>query len=111
MTYTLREYIQKLRDEAINRAAITQNKTPLNLVDEYTHSITQWVSSQTPTQLTRPFTLMEIASLSKLAGLNSANPSNQYVSQAARRCGFVNRRNWTISGRNKRYWLYKGEMK
>lgn len=110
MTYTLREYIQKLRDEAISRTAITQNKTSLNLVDQYTHSITQWVNSQTPSQLSRAFTLIEIASLSKLAGRNNATPSNQYVSQAARRCGFVNRRNWTASGRNKRYWLYKAEQ-
>ena len=109
MTYTLHEYLQKLKDEAINKPVIAQNKSSVNLVDQYTHSITQWVSSQTPAQLLRAFTLVEIASLSKLAGRNNSNPSNQYVSQAARRCGFVNRRNWTVSGRNKRYWLYKGE--
>ena len=110
---TLRQQIDKLKAETLelNAKSPTNPTKPISLIEQYTNQITTWVASMTTLQRQRTYTLEEIITLAGLKGYFRARASNQYTGEALRRCGFNPKRDWTISGRNKRYWLYKGEAK
>ena len=52
--------------------------------------------------LERPWTMTEITD--KLVGKYRAHPHPQHVAQALRTLGWVQKRDWTSSGRGRRYW-------
>lgn len=79
------------------------------IVDEYTSSILNWKDQATPIQRLRLFTIDELIRLANLSGRFRAQASHRYTGEALRRCGFKQKRDWTKSGRNKRFWLLDGE--
>jgi hypothetical protein len=79
------------------------------IVDEYTSSILTWKDQATPIQRLRLFTIDELIRLANLSGRFRAQASHRYTGEALRRCGFKQKRDWTASGRNKRFWLLDGE--
>jgi hypothetical protein len=79
------------------------------IVDEYTALIRNWQDQATPIQRLRLFTIDELIRLANLSGRFRAQASHRYTGEALRRCGFKQKRDWTASGRNKRFWLLDGE--
>jgi hypothetical protein len=93
---------QGLRPQPQARATQTQ----LEYLEE---AIKAWIHSLTPDQLKRRHTLIEIIELAKLQGHHKKLPQFEQLASVLRKYGFVNRRAWTVTSRNKRYWIYKGE--
>ena len=111
---TLRQHIDKLKAETLelNSKPPTRPIKPISLIDHYTHQITTWIESMTALQRQRTYTLEEIISLAGLKGHFRSRASNQFTGEALRRSNFSPKRDWTNSGRNKRYWqLTKEEIK
>jgi hypothetical protein len=104
----LREQIEHLREQA--RLSAQQKPTDKNMdskiVDEYTTRIRNWQEHSAPIQRQRLFTIDELIRLTNLNGRFRINASHRYTGEALRRCGFKQKRDWTVSGRNKRYWIW-----
>jgi hypothetical protein len=64
-----------------------------------------------PEQRTRRFSVDEVERLASLVGKNGGRPAHHHIAQALRAMGFQPCRDWTIAGRNKRFWKFSGEMK
>lgn len=107
----LRQQIDKLKAETLelNSKPPTQPTKPVSLIDHYTDQITTWIGSMTAIQRQRTYTLEEIIALAGLKGHFRSRASNQFTGEALRRSNFYAIRNWTNSGRNKRYWKIKEE--
>lgn len=111
---TLRQQIDKLKAETLelNFKLPTRPTKPISLADYYTDQITKWIASLTDVQRQRTYTLQEIIILAGLKGHFRSRASNQFTGEALRRSNFYPQRDWTNSGRNKRYWkLIKEEIK
>jgi len=108
---TLRQQIEKLKAETLelNSKPPTRPTKPISLIDHYTNQITTWVASMAAIQRQRTYTLEEIIALAGLKGHFRSRASNQFTGEALRISGFTSKRNWTNSGRNKRYWKLKKE--
>jgi len=108
---TLRQQIDKLKAETLelNSRPSTRPTKPISLIDIYTHQITEWVGSMTVLQRQRTYTLEEIIALAGLKGHFRSRASNQFTGEALRRSNFYPQRDWSTSGRNKRYWKLKKE--
>lgn len=108
---TLRQQIDKLKAETLelNAKAPTCPTKPISLIDHYTDQITTWIESMTALQRQRTYTLEEIIALAGLKGHFRSRASNQFTGEALRRSNFYPKRDWTNSGRNKRYWKLKKE--
>ena len=61
-----------------------------------------FVNSLPTKLLERPWTMTEITE--KLVGKYRAHPHPQHVAQALRSLGWTQKRDWTSSGRGRRYW-------
>ena len=111
---TLRQQIDKLKAETLelNSKPPTKRTKPISLIEHYIHQIMTWIASMTTLQRQRTYTLEEIISLAGLKGHFRSRASNQFTGEALRRSNFYPKRDWTNSGRNKRYWkLIKEEIK
>lgn len=106
---TLRQQIDKLKAETLelNAKAPAHLTKPISLIEQYTAQITSWIASMTALQRQRTYTLEEIISLAGLKGHFRSRASNQFTGEALRRSNFYPKRDWTNSGRNKRYWKLK----
>jgi hypothetical protein len=97
--------VQRLKEEADRQNKKLRAKhiqTQLEYLDE---GIKAWVDSLTPDQLIRRYTLKEIIELSKLQGRHRSLPQYEQLASVLRKNGFVNKRAWTNTSRNKRYWI------
>lgn len=107
----LREQIEQLREQA--RLSDQQKPTDKNMdskiVDQYTTLIRNWHDQATPIQRLRLFTIDELIRLANLTGRFRDHASHRYTGEALRRCGFKQKRDWSVAGRNKRFWLFDGE--
>jgi hypothetical protein len=107
----LREQIEHLREQA--RLSAQQKPTDKNMdskiVDEYTALIRNWQDQATPIQRLRLFTIDELIRLANLTGRFRDHASHRYTGEALRRCGFKQKRDWSVAGRNKRFWLLDGK--
>ena len=106
----LRDAVNRLAREAI-AAPSTQPPAHVStgsIADKYVTQIMNWSQRLTPAQLGRRYSMEEVMALAGLKGRYRDNASVRYTGEALRRCGFVTKRDWTTSGRNKRYWV-KGE--
>jgi hypothetical protein len=63
----------------------------------------------TPEQLSRRFKTEEIERLAGLVGKHGGHPAHHHIAQVLRAVGFVSCRDWTVAGRNRRYWKFQGE--
>lgn len=109
----LREVVAELARKALapvnTRSGIVDINGPIT--ECYVALITSWVQCLTPSQLNRHYTLGEVICLSGLRGRYRDHASVRYTGEALRRCGFKQKRDWTASGRNKRYWQFVGDEK
>lgn len=110
---TLRQKIEKLKAETLelNSKPPPRPTKPTSLINHYTHQITVWIASMTVLQRQRTYTLEEIIALAGLKGHFRSRASNQFTGEALRRSNFFPKRDWTNSGRNKRYWKLNESIK
>ena len=102
----LKESIERLKKEAMcNQTNSAKVANVQSIPDEYTERIQSWAANLPPVQLYRKFTIDEVIALATLSGHFRPTASLRYTGEALRRCGFVQKRDWTNSGRNKRYWV------
>lgn len=102
----LKESIERLKREAMCKDANSAKLANVQSIpDEYTERIQFWKTNLTTVQLNRKFTIDEVIALATLQGHFRPTASLRYVAEALRRCGFVQKRDWTNSGRNKRFWI------
>jgi len=79
--------------------------------DRLREQMKTWAESMTPDQLTRRFSTEEIERLAGLVGKHGGRAAHHHMAQALRAIGFISCRDWTVAGRNKRFWKFSGEMK
>jgi len=105
----LRDVVNRLALQAMAKQPTTTYVHAEPIADEYVSKITMWTKCLTPAQLGRYFSMEEVMALAGLKGRYRDHASVRYTGEALRRCGFIQKRDWTASGRNKRYWLFEGE--
>lgn len=100
--------IQRLKEEVavsdLKKSSVTPNAPPIYTLEE---KLVLWIASQTPAQLQRPYTTIEVIKLATLTGKYRERPALQEVAQLLRKHGFIHKRSWTNASRNQRYWEYK----
>ncbi len=106
----LRETVNRLVREATatNSMASQTNAATGSIEDIYVTQITKWAQCLTQAQLGRCFSIEEVMVLAGLKGRYRSQASVRYTAEALRRCGFKQKRDWTVAGRNKRFWV-KGD--
>lgn len=108
----LRKTVDRLKTEALSANAVrVQPLKTANIADEYTQRIRAWVGRLPPVQRCRAFTISEVIALVPLPGHFRPNASLRYTGEALQRCGFKQKRDWTVAGRNRRYWYLVGDTK
>ena len=90
-------YLTQLQEALRQPSEPTTGFTPL------TDQILALTAHLPPIQLNRPFSIDEL--LPQLKGRYQARPATREVAKALTQLGWTRHRNWTIEGRNKRYWF------
>jgi hypothetical protein len=103
--------VQRLKEEAERRNRQPQAKATQTQLEYLEDGIKAWMDLLTPDQLERRHTLIEIIELAKLQGRHKKLPQYEQIASVLRKYGFINKRAWTKTSRNKRYWIYKGASK
>lgn len=109
-TYThapLRARLEQLR-HAAQRGTYTR---PPSQTDRLRSQIKLWCESMTQEQRSRRFTTEEIERLAGLLGKHGGRAAHHHIALALRSAGFSPCRDWTVAGRNRRYWKLSGELK
>lgn len=110
-TYTpLRQQLESLKSQV--RAAMPTHRPPLRDADilrDLELKLKVWKSIMTPQEQRRGFTTAEVIVLAQLRGKHRPLPGDRLVGLALRAVGFVPCRDWTVAGRNRRYWKFQGE--
>jgi hypothetical protein len=104
---TLRYRLEHLRQVAQRTANV---RTPTQ-VDRFCEQLNTWSQSMTPDQRTRRFTTEEIACLAGLVGKHGGRAAHHQIAVALRATGFNPYRDWSVEGRNRRFWKFQGELK
>ncbi len=100
----LRAQLQQLREIAQNGLSTK----PLQHSEILREQIKMWCESMTPDQLARRFTTEEIERLAGLGGKHCGRAAHHQIAQALRALEFKPCRDWTVAGRNRRFWKYAG---
>lgn len=110
---TLRESVNRLVREATATYPMAPHAHVATgpIADKYITQITNWTQRLTPAQLGRCFSMEELMVLAGLKGRYRDHASVRHTGEALRRCGFKQKRDWTVAGRNKRYWYFVGDEK
>ena len=106
----LREHFAKLIKQVQSSPHTTSRVRYSVILTGFEYKIQRWLETMTPIERQRRFTTSEVIALAHLQGKNGPSPGDRLVSQALRLHGFVPCRDWTVAGRNKRYWLYKEQQ-
>ena len=85
-----------------------QHAKPVRHSERLREQIKTWAESMSPEQIARRFTTEEIERLAGLVGKHSGRAAHHHIAQALRTLGFQPCRDWTVAGRNKRYWQFDG---
>ncbi len=104
--------IRALKEEAERQAQrpITPI-APLNQSKALYEEVKTWAESMTPEQLKRRYSTIEVIQLANLKGKYRDMPAHQEVASALRKNGFEHKRSWTNANRNRRFWIFTGDMK
>jgi len=108
----LRQQLQSLKSQA--QAATNthrSNHRDADILRALEQKLSTWKASMTPQEQIRGFTTAEIIVLAQLRGKHRPLPGDRLVSLALRAVGFIPCRDWTVAGRNRRYWKFSGEIK
>lgn len=112
-TYTqLRQQLQSLKSQA--QAATNTHRShhrDVDILRGLVLKLSTWKASMTPQEQSRCFTTAEIIVLAQLRGKHRPLPGDRQVSLALRAMGFIPCRDWTVAGRNRRYWKFSEELK
>ncbi len=104
--------IRALKEEAERRAQGPITPTaPVNQSNALHEGVKYWKESMTPEQLKRRYSTLEVIQLANLKGKYRDMPARQEVATALRKNGFVHKRTWTNANRNRRFWIFTGDMK
>jgi hypothetical protein len=103
----LRLYLEQLRKNSKSGAYTRHTSQTDRLRDRIIH----WTESMTPELRSRRFTTEEIESLAGLIGKNGGRAAHHQIALALRSVGFKPCRDWTLAGRNRRYWKFVGDQK
>lgn len=104
-TYTLRP----LRTQLAALRQISQighRKPSRENSDRLYMQIAAWCASMSPEERKRRFSLAEVEKLAGLVGNHGGRAANHHMAQALRAVGFTSCRDWTVAGRNRRYWIW-----
>lgn len=103
----LRDSVNRLVTESREKATChpPSNTEIVAIPDCYAKQIMKWSQHLSPAQLSRKYSIEEVIVLACLRGRYRDRASVRYTGEALRRCGFVTKRDWSVSGRNKRYWI------
>jgi hypothetical protein len=90
-----------------------QNSKPTrrhsDILVELEKNLKNWLESMNNQEKRRCFTTVEIIKLANLRGKNGSQPGDRLVGQALRAVGFTPKRDWTVVGRNRRFWQFMGD--
>jgi hypothetical protein len=100
---SVNQLLTESKDRAIGRVIKKSDK--LEILDCYAEQIMNWSQHLSPVQLLRKYSIEEVMALACLRGRYRDQASVRYTGEALRRCGFITKRDWTVAGRNKRYWI------
>lgn len=109
-TYTrapLRAQLEQLRRTAQHNI----HTRPSGHSERLCVQIKTWAQSMPPELRSRRFTIEEIELLAGILGKHGKHAAHHHIAQAIRAVGFTPVRDWTVAGRNRRYWKFSGEMK
>jgi hypothetical protein len=98
----LRTQLAQLKQAASETSRVEHQSHPAKLRDQ----IKAWSESMTPEQRNRRFTIEEVERLAGLVGKFGGRAAHHHIAQSLRNIGFSPCRDWTVSGRNKRYWKW-----
>lgn len=101
----LRTQLAQLKQAASETSRVEHQSHVAKLRDQ----ITTWSESMTPDQRNRRFTIDEIERLAGLVGKFGGRAAHHHIAQTLRHIGFAPCRDWTKSGRNKRYWIWSSK--
>ncbi len=104
---SVNQLLTESKDRANSRESTNQHK--IEILDCYADQIMKWSQHLSPVQLLRKYSIEEVMALACLRGRYRDRASVRYTGEALRRCGFITKRDWTVAGRNKRYWI-KGSL-
>lgn len=101
----LRQQIDAEATAALNTAAVAQRKDTKQrrIQTDYAVLVRDWYNSIPPAARQRRYTTEEL--LTKFAGRYRDRPAIRMIAAALRVNGFLPRRDWTVAGRNLRYWI------
>jgi hypothetical protein len=77
--------------------------------DKLRDQIKAWSESMTPEQRNRRFSTEEIERLAGLKGKTGGRTAHHHIAMALHEVGLKPYRDWTVAGRNRRYWKIQGE--
>lgn len=112
LTAYLRDSVSRLIEQTAQRketaklvsqteqSAVATNK---RLETDYTVLIGNWYKAIPPASRQRRYTTEEL--LTQFAGRYRDRPAIRMIAAALRANGFTSKRDWTVAGRNQRYWL------
>lgn len=111
--------LQPLRTQLETLKSLSQREVQIykptrrhsDILVELEKNLKNWLDSMNWQEKCRCFTTVEIIALAQLRGKNGPRPGDRLVGQALRIVGFAPKRDWTIAGRNRRFWKYSGEIK
>lgn len=101
---SLRTQLAHLKHAALHPTLAKQTNQPEKLICQ----INAWIASMTPEQRMRRFSIEEIERLAGLTGKNGGRTAHHHIAMALRKSGLTPSRDWTVAGRNRRFWKYEG---
>lgn len=111
-TYTpLRQRLLLLKAQVQTTIQYTPRQCYSGRVNPLVEKIAFWLETMAPEQKRRSFTTEEVECLAGLKGKNGGRAAHHHIAQALRVVGFQPCRDWTVAGRNKRFWRFSGEKK
>ncbi len=107
-----KESISRLAHEAeqINKTPRPLNPQRVPNKPDYLNQIATWYKSLPPASKYRRYMMAEFTS--QFAGAYRSHAAARSIAAALRTLGWIEKRDWTLAGRNRRYWLpprYKTE--
>lgn len=105
-TRSLRSILESLKVESEQSmpSGVNNARCDAGSTQALVGKISAWVVTLTPKQQARRYGITEIVLLAELTGKHGGNPSHTRTANALRIAGFQSKRDWTVAGRNTRYW-------
>lgn len=98
----LRQYAERLRADHVAHLAKEQKRLLVQKLD-YESVISNWWRNQPPATRHHPWSIEVIAAAAFKD--QPRPPALRCIAAVLRNMGFIEKRDWTIAGRNRRQWL------